>query len=192
MLNELSLDVIMHELDTIGDFVDHLDKKAKFIRSGRLLQADCEENLLTYYAIRINENGEHDFVNTGDALEIDNSHYARFTNDARYVAKKEADGLSYLWDELIESLASHMLDGTSVTFGNYKFKLEKNELGVRYMALERRFLRRGHAESVKGALEAGATEDIFFRMMIRSAGAKYNENAYFILTFRYKESSLEG
>ena len=182
----------MHELDTIGDFVDHLDKKAKFIRSGRLLQADCEENLLTYYAIRINENGEHDFVNTGDALEIDSSHYARFTNDARYVARKEADGLSYLWDELIETLASHMLDGTSVTFGNYKFKLEKNELGVRYMALERRFLRRGHAESVKGALEAGATEDIFFRMMIRPAGAKYNENAYFILTFRYKESSLEG
>ncbi len=118
MLNELSLDVIVHELDTIGDFVDHLDKKARFIRSGRLLQANCEENLLTYYAIRINENGEHDFVNTGDALEIDNSHYARFTNDARYVAKKEADGLSYLWDELIETLASHMLDGTSVTFGN--------------------------------------------------------------------------
>ena len=182
----------MRELDTIGDFVDYLERKEKFIRSDRLLQADGEENLLAYYAIRVNEQGEHDFVNTGDRLTIDGSHYARFTNNAQYVAKKEADKISYLWDELIETFTRHMLDGTSVTLGNYKFKLENSELGVRYMALERRFLRRSHAEAVKGALEAGATEDMFFRMMIRPAGSRDNENAFFILTFRYKESTLEG
>ena len=192
VLNEFSLDVIMHELDTIGDFVDYLDKKEKIIRSDRLLRADGEENLLAYYAIRINEKGEHDFVSTGDALTIDGSHYSRFTSDARYIAKKEADEISYLWDALIETFTRHMLGGTSVTLGDYKFKLEKNELGVRYMALERRFLRRSHAEAVKGALEAGATKDMFFRMMVRPAGSKDNENAFFILTFRYKESPLEG
>ena len=192
VLNERSLEVIMRELDTIGDFVDYLDKKEKFIRSGRLLQADGEENLLAYYAIRINENGEHDFVNTRDRFTIDGSHYARFASDARYIAKKDADKISYLWDALIETFTSHMLDGTSVTLGKYKFRLEKSELGVRYMALERRFLRRSHAEAVKGALEAGAARDMFFRMMVRPAGSKDNETAFFILTFRYKQSPLEG
>ena len=192
VLNEPSLEVIMHELDTIGDFVDYLDKKAKFIRSGRLLEAEGEENLLAYYAIRINEKGEHDFVNTADTFKIDSSHYARFINDAQYVTKKEADRISYLWDELIKTFTGHMLDGTSVTLGNFKFKLEKNELGVRYMALERRFLRRSHAEAVKGALEVGVTKDMFFRMMNRPKEAIGNENAFFILTFRYKGSSFGG
>lgn len=188
VFNEHSLDVIMYELDTIGDFVDYLDKKAKFIRSGRLKQADGEENLLAYYAIRINEEGYHDFVSTVDTLKINNSHYKRFTNDPRYLAKKEADQVSYLWDSLIETFTKHMLDGTSVTVGDYEFKLEMNELGVRYMALERRFLRRSHAEAVKGALQRGANEDMFFRMMIRPETAKDNQTAFFILTFRYKKS----
>lgn len=192
VFNEHSLDVIMNELDTVGDFVDYLNKKALFVRSGRLLRADGEENLLAYYAIRINKEGEHDFVNAGNALEIDNSHYARFTKDPRYLAKKKADEVSYLWDALIETFTRHMLDGTSVTLGNYKFELEKNELGVRYMALERRFLRRSHAEAIKGALERGATQDMFFRMMIRPEKGKDNQTAFFILTIRYKESCFNG
>ena len=182
----------MYELDTIGDFVDYLDKKVQFIRSGRLQQADGEENLLAYYAVRINEEGDHDFVSTGDTLKIDNSHYERFTNEPRYLAKKKADQVSYLWDALIETFTKHMLDGTSVTLGDYNFKLEKNELGVRYMALERRFLRRSHAEAVRGALQRGANEDMFFRMMIRPETAKENQTASFLLTFRYKKSFFKG
>ena len=192
VLNERSLDIIMKELDTIRDFVDYLDKKTRFIRSGRLLQANGEENLLAYYAIRINAEGDHDFVNTGASLKIDNSHYTRYTNDPRYVAKKKADQVSYLWDALIRKFTTHMLDGTSVTLGGYKFKLEKNELGVRYMALERRILRRSHAEAVKGALERGTTKDMFFRMMISPENAKENQTAFFVLTYRYKIFSDEA
>ena len=42
-------------------------------------------------------------------------------------------------DSLIEAFTTHMLDGTSVTLGDYEFDLPKNELGVRYMALEASF-----------------------------------------------------
>ena len=192
VFNELSLDIVMNELDTIGDFVDYLDKKANLVRSGRLIQADGEENLLAYYAIRINKDGEHDFVPEDRRLQIDGTHYTRFVNDPRYIAKKEADQISYLWDSLITAFTSHMLAGTSVTLGKYKFKLNKNELGVRYMALERRFLRRSHGQAVKGALERGTTEELFFRMMIKREGNKGSETAFFILTFRYKGTSEEG
>ena len=39
-------------------FTDYLEKKASFVRSGRLSRAYGEENLVAYYAIRINDRGE--------------------------------------------------------------------------------------------------------------------------------------
>ena len=191
VFNEHSLDIIMDELDTVVDFVDYLDKKARFIRSGRLIQADGEENLLAYYAIRINKDGEHDFVPEDRPLQINSFHYNRFINDPRYIVKQEADQISYLWDSLIKSFTDHMLDGTSVTLGKYKFQLNKNELGVRYMALEPRFYRRSHGEAVQGALNIGANKDSFFRMMIKREGTRGSETGFFILTFRYKGTSVD-
>lgn len=191
VFNERTLEIVMNELDTVTDFVDYLDKKANLVRSGRLIQANGEENLLAYYAIRINENGEHDFVPNNRPLKIDNTHYSRFVNDPRYIAKKKADQISYLWDTLIESFTNHMLGGTSVTLGKYKFHLRKNELGVRFMALESRLSRRGHGEAVKGALEIGAQKNTFFRLIVRSEGTKDANTAFFILTFRYQGNTTD-
>ena len=197
VVNESSLDVMMQELDTIRDFTDYLEKKALFVRSGRLLRADGEENLVAYYAIRINDRGEHDFVanarSSGDgyeAIEIDGTHYWRMATDRRYFAKKQADEISYLWDGLIESFTTHMLSGTSVTIGGYEFDLRRNELGVRHMALERRFFRRSHGEAVRGALEAGMSKDVFFRMMMASANQEESGTAFFIITFRFVRSRV--
>ena len=192
VVDDVALEVIMRELDTIRDFTDYLEKKSVFVRSGHLSQANGEESLLAYYAVRINEEGEHDFISNRKLLEdgsnqfkIDRSHYANFVNDPRYIAKKQADEISYLWDKLIEAFTTHMLNGTSITLGGYEFHLEKNELGVRYMALERRFLRRSHGEAVSGALEIGKTKDMFFRMMMGPADSIENETAFFILTSKY-------
>lgn len=198
VLNEFSLEVIMRELDTIRDFTDYLEKKALFVRSGRLAQANGEENLLAYYAIRINEEGDHDFESKSDStqygqspLKIDGSHYERLVHDPRYIAKREADDISYLWDALIETFTTHMLDGTSITLGGYKFDLKKNELGVRFMALERRFFRRSHGEAVRGALKIGMTKNVFFRMMMATAESSENETAFFFITVRYLESRVK-
>ena len=177
----------MGELDTVRDFTDYLEKKAAFIRSGRLLEAHGEENLLAYYAIRINDDGDHDFVPDDEPgqIKIDCSRYKRFVGDPRYIAKKSADDISYLWDMLIKAFTTHMLDGTSITLAGHDFDLRKNELGVRHMALQRRFVRRGLGEAVKGALEIGKTKERFFRAIISPAEAKENETAFFILTFKY-------
>ncbi len=190
VINRPSLDIMMSELDTIGDFVDYLDKKANFVRSGRLLQADGEENLVAYYATRVNRNGEHDFVTTSNVLTINNSHYESFINSPGYIAKKEADNISYFWDRWIEEFSRHMLGGTSVTLGKYDFKLKNNELCVRYMALERRFPRRIHSELIMETFKKSATtkKSRCFQLMIKPAGAKNNETAFFILTLRRKES----
>ena len=178
----------MNELDTITDFAEYLDKKATFVRSGRLYQANGEENLLAYYAIRINDHGEHDFVlpdsllaDDSASLMIDGSHYPSLTQDIQYIAKKEADKVSYIWDELIRTFTIPMLEGTTISVGeyNYKYDLRERELGVRYMALERRFVRRSHGEAIEGALNIGKDQEIFFRLMLIPEGKKYNETAFF-------------
>lgn len=130
VIDDVVLDIVMGELDTVRDFTDYLEKKAAFIRSGRLLEARGEENLLAYYAIRINDDGDHDFVPDDEPgqIEIDRSRYKRFVGDPQYIAKKRADEISYLWDTLIEAFTTHMLDGTSITLAGHDFDLRKNEL----------------------------------------------------------------
>lgn len=187
VFDDVGLDIILGELDTVRDFTDYLDKRAEFIRSGQLLEAHGEENLLAFYAIRINDEGDHDFVTDGEPgpLSIDRSHFSSFRNNPQYIAKKKADKISYLWDALIEAFTTHMLDGTSITLSDYEFDLKKNELGVRYMALQGRFARRHLGMAVADALEKGKDTDRFFRLMIGPPEAKESETGFFIFTFKY-------
>ena len=187
VFNEAALDIILSELDTVRDFTDYLAKKAAFVRSGDLIEAHGEEDLLAYYAVRINDEGDHDFVIPGGQgpLSIDSQQYARFVSNPQYQAKKRADEISYLWDRLIEAFTDHMLDGTSITFEGREFDLRKNELGVRHMALVPRFSRRSHSEAISGALQKGKHSDKFVRVMMSPAEAKENETAFFILTVKY-------
>lgn len=188
VIDEDALDIVLGELDTIRDFTDYLERKTAFVRSGRLIEAHGEENLLAYYAVRINDRGDHDFVSSsegGDQIRIDHHHYRRLSGDLRYIAKKEADKVSYVWDALIETFTRSMLDGTSIVLGGYDYNLRKSELGVRYMALEHRFARRCHGEAVGSALQIGRAQSRFFRLMIGEAGSKGSETAFFILTLKY-------
>lgn len=189
VLDDVSLKIIMEELDTIRDFTDYLQKKETFIRSGHLKKAHGEENLLAYYAIRTNEAGEHDFISDSGTypIIIDNQHYEKWISDPRYIAKKDADKVSYAWDNLITTFTKHMLGGTSITLDDFEFDLKQSELAVRYMALEMRFRRRNHGEAVLGALERGTQEDAFFRMMIPQKDSADNETAFFIMTLKYQD-----
>lgn len=198
VLDDGSLDIIMRELDTITDFTDYLEKKANFIRSGRLAVAHGEEDLLAYYAIRINERGEHDFTHPddrpwrdGESVAIDGSHYISHINDPRYLAKKRADKISYVWDRLIESFTKHMLDGTSLAPDWQGYDLKKSEKSVREMALEGRFERRSHGEAVAGALEIARNRDIFFRGMIPEAGSRRRPTGFFFLAVNLPPFELE-
>ena len=95
-----------------------LEKKAQFVRSGRLDRADGEENLLAFYAIRVNEHGEHDFVEPqrkAESVTIDGSHYVNLVSHPKYILKKKADEVSYVWDELIKAFTNNILKGTSLS-----------------------------------------------------------------------------
>ena len=99
VFSDVGMDVLMHELNTIKDFADYLEKRANFIRSGQLSRAYGEENLLAQYAVRVNEVGEHDFVSDtgqGEApdlrIEIKASEYARLVRKPKVCGKEESRG----------------------------------------------------------------------------------------------------
>lgn len=192
VFDDVSLEIVMRELDTISDFTEYLDKRADFIRSGRLEAAHGEEDLLSYYAIRTNEFGEHDFTppdgrtwNEVSPLAIGPGNWSRYISNPQYHAKKLADEVSYAWDRLIEVFTDHLLGGTTIVLPGYEYSLTNSEMAVRHMALENRFLRRSHSEAVLGAMEIGRGKDVFFRAMLPHEGSARNETGFFILTLKY-------
>jgi hypothetical protein len=192
VFDEVALDIIMQELDTISDFTEYLDKRSEFLRSGRLMSAHGEEDLLAYYAIRINDAGQHDFTAPAgktwediDGLTLGAGHYSDFVNDPQYVAKKKADKISYAWDGLIETFTDHMIGGTSIVLPGHMYSLTNSELAVRYMALVNRFVRRSHSEAVLGALEIGQNQDVFFRAMLPGPSNSDPDTGFFFLTLKY-------
>lgn len=191
VFDEVSLEVVMREMDTITDFTDYLDKRANLIRSGRLVIASGEEDLLAYYAIRLNEEGEHDFTPPDgktwadvDGIVIDGG-FRELISNPRYIAKKQADRQSYVWDALIEAFTGPLMDGTSLVPTGQEFSLAKSEQAVRFMAHENRFYRRNLGAAVRGAFEIGRNKDIFFRMMPGRPIDGVNETMFFIATIKY-------
>lgn len=192
VFDDVSLEIVMRELDTISDFTEYLDKRADFIRSGRLQAAHGEEDLLAYYAIRTNQMGEHDFTppegrtwEEVSPMAIGPGNWTRYITNPQYRAKKQADNVSYAWDRLIEAFTDHLLGGTTIVLPGHTYSLTNSEIAVRYMALENRFLRRGHSEAVLGALEIGRGKDAFFRAMLAPEGAARSETGFFFLTLKY-------
>ena len=198
VLDDGSLDIVMRELDTITDFTDYLEKKATFIRSGRLAAAHAEEDLLAYYSIRINGTGAHDFTHPderewrpAEQIAIDGTHYNDLIMNPQYAAKKEADTISYAWDALINNFTEHMLAGTSLAPGWEEYDLKKSERAVREMALQCRFERRGHGEAIMGALAEGKRHQLFQRAMIPREGSRARSTGFFLLTAKYDRSFFE-
>ena len=192
VFDDVSLDIVMRELDTISDFTEYLDKRAGFIRSGRLASAHGEEDLLAYYAIRTNDEGDHDFTapegRTWEdigSLEIEHGNWARYVSDSRYRAKKVANEISYTWDRLIETFTNHLMGGTSIVIEGHSYSLTNSEIAVRHMAFQNRFLRRSHSKAILGALEIGRSRDVFFRAIIPPESSKRKETGFFFMTLKY-------
>lgn len=149
VVDDVTLDILMKELDTVTDFTDYLERKAKFIRSGNLIQAAGEEELLAFYLTHTGADGRHDFVHPtnrpmspDDRVAFDQGFYAGMLTNPQYIEKKKADQNSYIWDNLIEAFTDHMLAGTTLTPDGTAFEIGRHEVGVRHMALESRLARR--------------------------------------------------
>jgi hypothetical protein len=192
VFDEVALDLVIRELDTVTDFTEYLDRRATFLRSGHLGIAYGEEDLLAYYITNVNALREHDFVppegktwkDTGP-VALEPGQYARLIAEPQYKAKKLADDVSYLWDRLIEQFTNHLLGGTTIVPNGQTFSLTDSELAVRYMALQTRFQRRNHSQAIQEALAIGRKQQVFFRALLAPDGSPGCETGFFLLSFQY-------
>jgi len=141
VIDEISLLVLMTELDTITDFVQYLTRKEAFFSSGvKALITGGEEDILALYILN-----NYSFPANCDYIEVGAGLWADFQKKPEYKAKKIADRESYIWDDLIEDFCGHFQRGT-LEFGN---NLSDVEMVTRIMARENRFSRRILGKSFK-------------------------------------------
>jgi hypothetical protein len=68
VLDDVTLNIILRELDTITDFTNYLSRKEQLLRSGNSYMAAGEEDLLAYYLTHTNKDKQHDFA-IGEAFD---------------------------------------------------------------------------------------------------------------------------
>jgi hypothetical protein len=149
VFDDLALDLLMMELDTVSDFTRYLTGRERIIRSGQLLSAPGEEDLVGYYLQSEGPNNEHDFIKPGgeackdgDYFAISEGMYAQLIQRPEYHAKRGADEISYIWDRLIEEFTGNILAETSVSIFDEPPVAAEAEKALRTMALETRVHRR--------------------------------------------------
>lgn len=196
VFDEVTIELLLSELDTAADFLDYLRKRETLLgRRGTHVMAYGEEELLATYLRNMNADGtEHVFIDVPpedgvpDLIMFDLGHFKALADDPGYRRKKQADQISYQWDELIDRFLRFGDPGVHGLFADQK--AAESEQGLRLMAAETRYRRRQLAESFIGALrlaEPGkrlgrlvyggvANETVFmFVVVAKTANESYEE-----------------
>jgi len=168
VFDDVSLDVVLRERDTVTDFIRYLTDKEELLSTGKLFVAAGEEDLLAaYLSHHSRERGHHFDVPSGNVrVEFDNTWWRRFASSDEYRRKKEADRPSYLWDSIIREFAQHVFDGTLLP-GSLK-TLDENERLVRVLAQENRLSRRNLGEALADQQRRAEPDKLSFRTIISS------------------------
>jgi hypothetical protein len=191
VLDEVSLRTVMKELDTITDFVKYFEKRGEFIRSGRLISAFGEEDLLGYYLSKLNKDEEHDFTppkgkvwKNNQHVALDGTIYNGLKDYTCYQAKEKADQISYLWDYLIEEFTKSLIEGTHGTHLEHRASTRDTEFVLRHMASEGRFQRRILGIAFSDVLKRGVSHERYTRLVF-SPSHHNSELAYLFLSLKY-------
>jgi len=113
VFEDFTLDAVFDELDTIDDFIAYLIKREALLTSAKpMIIAAGDEQLLSVYLTKLNDKGDHDFIfdvggKSPNGIYLDESFWSGMKQNPSYIAKKEADEISYAWDNLIEHFIRH-------------------------------------------------------------------------------------
>lgn len=135
VLDEATLDIVLGELDTITDIAAYLGKKERLIRSGQLISAAGEEELVAYYMTHMNSSGEHDFTNPdgtslgeNDRISFDVGFYDNLLKNKQYQAKRPLMTSPTFGTDSLKSLQTTCLRGPPLfPMGRHLYFLNLNK-----------------------------------------------------------------
>lgn len=165
VFDELAIDRVIGELDTVGDFVGYLSAKEELTaRSRAVLVTGGEEELLAVYL----HYGRR-FPAGADLLVVEPESWQALTAKPEWLRRKEADTESYVWDRLIELVIA----GTGVPGSRGAQGLDERESVLRTMAREDRFARRLLAQGFNEFMVQAAAREIRARQVRSPSGVAY-------------------
>lgn len=166
IFDELTLDVLLRELDTASDFINYLTKKEEFLSTkGVDFIISGEEELLESYLRRPRENfGGFSFPPIPAGFRIvsfEEGPWKRFYESDVYSSWKKSNEISYEWDRLIEHQTSHIHRETAAVLTKYDDlqDIHAHEVVLRAMAEEGRAVRQVLAKAHRSILERDFPED---------------------------------
>jgi hypothetical protein len=189
VLDDISLTELLRTLDTVADFVSYLEKKERFINSGKLKSAASELDLLAAYMGLFTQDG-HDFLFPDDLAEIEikQGEWTRFTISPQRRAQVVADSVSYTWDRLIETFNHHALTGTQ-HFTSHP-GVANQEKGFYWLAREPRVRRRMLAKALVDVLNRNPTS-FAVRVLTTDSLAVFPVYVFLLLPQKPNESDEE-
>lgn len=165
VLDEVSLRIVLEELDTITDFVEYLAAKEALTERGVLrFMEGQEEDLLALYIHQ-----ERSFPEEPDLLVVGENLWSSIIEKPEWKARKEADRESYIWDRLIETLSElNHAPGMPATEA-----LDQLDGALGIMARESRFARRVLAQAWGEFMRDAVPKRIRARMITSLSGVIY-------------------
>jgi hypothetical protein len=156
VLDDTSFEILLQTLDTAPDFIQYLDRKERLIESGRLGIAAGEEDLLAFYLQHVDDSEHHEFVfpKRADRIIIDEGFWTTFQSHPDRLAQIQANRDSYVWDRLIETFSSSLLENRT----DYRSHADIRDLetALRILARENRTVRRMLSKAFIGNLKRGS------------------------------------
>lgn len=199
VVDEISLPIMMRELDTITDFVEYLAARETALRAGQVGAAECEADLIAAYLQNEPHNGVRTFPIASqfggtptDKIFFPSNCYGEFKNSAAYRAKVHADRTGKSWDRLITLFSGNILAGTSVSVAGMETTVSGAEQSLRAMALERRVARRALGYAFTNALQEAEKQgkSRFARVILPTDGFADPELGYVFLIVAFKDDWL--
>lgn len=169
VLDEMTVDVLLEELDTVPDFIDYLACKENYFgANGVFMHVAGEEELLARYMCTM-EDSRHTLPNVPpdtDAVTLLEGDWRFYRSSPQRAAKREADQGSYMWDALIEYQASFIRAGTAIGLPETPPECIDHERILRALAAEPRLARRELSSHLRYALSKNEPGKKFARMTL--------------------------
>lgn len=189
VFNEVSISVVLSELDTAGDFIEYLKKREAFMLSGRVSSIAGEEELVGYYLKNHFDYDEaiSDMVSqikelSEYSLTLMEGDWSQHLYSDEYIKIKEARRHSYAWDLLIRNFDEAILAGNVPEWTDRH--IHSHELALRMVARERRAFRQILGRNLLEKRSAVKSNERSARVLPSS----YGDTCYVILVFGLESS----
>ncbi len=167
VLDEMTVNVLLEELDTVPDLVNYLACKEAFVSTeGVVVSIPGEEEILARYMLTMRD-GQHALPDIPKGMSfaaLPEGDWREYANSLQRTAKREADEVSYLWDSLIEHQSQFIRAGSAITLPGQPASEIDHERIVRAMAQQNRLARRQCGADLHYVLSRDEPEGVFTRI----------------------------